>query len=228
MTEFIKKLPTSAEFIIVISFCFGYSILFSIIIFVNNLFGSSSYYYAFTNAQLVSTICYEILFMMLAFAFLKVRDNQIEWSSNTGLWKLIGKSIFLFLLYYITYILLIIIVNSIFPQIKSSMYPQINMESNLNLILVLSLSIVNPIFEEMVVVGYIIPTLIPRIGILYAINISVLIRFLYHLYQGPIAAISIIPMGIIFAILYIKWKNIWPLIIVHGILDFLALYGHSL
>jgi membrane protease YdiL (CAAX protease family) len=92
----------------------------------------------------------------------------------------------------------------------------------MNIFLIIAVSIINPIFEEAIVVGYIIPVLKDRTGVLFAINISVLVRLLYHLYQGPIAAITIIPMGLIFAFVYTKWKNIWPLIIAHSIMDFIA------
>jgi membrane protease YdiL (CAAX protease family) len=75
----------------------------------------------------------------------------------------------------------------------------------------------------MLVVGYVIQALEAKQGIVFAIGISVLIRLLYHTYQGPIAAISIIPMGLIFAVVFWRWRNVVPLIVAHTIMNGLAL-----
>ena len=82
-----------------------------------------------------------------------------------------------------------------------------------------------PIYEEVLLVGYIIEALKGKKGIVFATNISVLFRFLCHLYQGPMAAINIIPMGLLFAYVYNRWEKLFPLIVAHSILDFIGLLG---
>jgi membrane protease YdiL (CAAX protease family) len=119
------------------------------------------------------------------------------------------------------------VVAEILPQNNSAFYSQEIVNKEINLFIIVAISIINPIFEELIVVAYIITALSQRKGALFAVNVSVLIRFLYHLYQGPAAALSIIPLGLIFALVYLKWKNIWPLIIAHGIMDFIGLYFYG-
>jgi membrane protease YdiL (CAAX protease family) len=87
---------------------------------------------------------------------------------------------------------------------------------------VIAASIINPIYEEVLLVGYIIGALKGKKGIVFAINISVLFRFLCHLYQGPLAAIEIIPMDLLFAYVYHRWEKLFPLIVAHGILHYIG------
>ncbi len=59
------------------------------------------------------------------------------------------------------------------------------------------------------------------------LSASTLLRFLYHLYQGPLASISILPLGLLFGLVYWRWRNLWPLIVAHTITNILsfAFYG---
>jgi membrane protease YdiL (CAAX protease family) len=83
--------------------------------------------------------------------------------------------------------------------------------------------LINPIFEELIVVGYLIPVLEKMKNLTFAINVSVMIRLLYHLYQGPVGVVSIVPMGLLFAYWYAYKRNLWPLLIAHFIEDLLGL-----
>ena len=56
------------------------------------------------------------------------------------------------------------------------------------------------------------------------IALSAVIRLSYHVYQGPIILVSILPMGILFAWLYWRTKRLWPLILAHAVLDFTSFY----
>lgn len=47
-----------------------------------------------------------------------------------------------------------------------------------------------------------------------------LVRVLYHLYQGPLGAISILLTGTIFGIYYWKTRKLWPVAFAHIFADF--------
>jgi CAAX protease family protein len=87
---------------------------------------------------------------------------------------------------------------------------------------VVLVSIINPIFEETLVVGYVVRATSSH-GSIFAVTISALLRLLYHTYQGPIAAVSILPIGLIFAAVYIRFRELWPLIVAHALMDLIAL-----
>ena len=89
----------------------------------------------------------------------------------------------------------------------------------------LAISLVNPLYEELLVSGYVMTAVQERGGTSLAINLSLAVRLLYHLYQGPQAAISIIPIGLSFAFYYAWSGRLWPLVVAHAGLDFFALEG---
>jgi membrane protease YdiL (CAAX protease family) len=85
----------------------------------------------------------------------------------------------------------------------------------------LAFLIVNSFFEELTVSAYVIAALAPQ-GAAFSITASALLRFMYHLYQGPVASIWVLPLGLIFAAVYYRWRSVWPLIAAHTILNLLA------
>lgn len=84
--------------------------------------------------------------------------------------------------------------------------------------LFLTFLFLNSFYEEMAVSGYVITALSSR-GALISIGASAFIRLSYHLYYGPIAAITLLPMGILFAFVYWKWRNLWPLVSAHTLIN---------
>lgn len=88
---------------------------------------------------------------------------------------------------------------------------------------VMAVSIVNPIFEEVFVVGYLVTALRRHVPAWVAITASTLLRLLYHLYQGPSAILTLVPWGVLCAAFYVRWARLWPLIVAHALFDFLAL-----
>jgi membrane protease YdiL (CAAX protease family) len=78
------------------------------------------------------------------------------------------------------------------------------------------------------VVGYIIAALTPVRGMWTAINVSTGVRLLYHLYQGPIGILSVVPMGLLFGYAYARTRLLWPLIFAHIVIDIIGLgFGAS-
>ena len=88
--------------------------------------------------------------------------------------------------------------------------------------LVLVTSVVNGVYEELFVAGYVITAMTPVRGMWTANNVSTGIRLLYHLYQGPVALLSIIPLGVLFAAVYWRTRTLWPLLVAHTLANFLA------
>jgi membrane protease YdiL (CAAX protease family) len=85
-------------------------------------------------------------------------------------------------------------------------------------------SLVNGTFEETFVCGYVITALKDRSTPWTAINISVGITLLYHLYQGPIGMMFVVLTSVSFGYWYAQTGRLWPPIVAHAVIDFLALY----
>ena len=91
---------------------------------------------------------------------------------------------------------------------------------------VLLLLAIDPLYEETFEVGYNVRATEGN-GAAFAITLSAVIRFVCHVYQGPIAAVTILPLGIIFAAVYWKWRRVWPLTVAHGAAGWFALAPQS-
>jgi membrane protease YdiL (CAAX protease family) len=87
------------------------------------------------------------------------------------------------------------------------------------------LSLANPVFEEVLVLAYVVQGLRKRFGLVTAMNVSLAIRLTYHLYQGPLAVIPIAFFGLVVTLVYVRMGRLWPAIVAHAILDFVALAG---
>lgn len=96
-------------------------------------------------------------------------------------------------------------------------------DKGLGLPLIAAFSVVNPVFEEVFVCGYTIMALSRIKGPWVAINVSIAIRLAYHLYQGTLGVMGILPMGFISALWFARTGRLWPVIIAHGLMDFIAL-----
>jgi membrane protease YdiL (CAAX protease family) len=89
--------------------------------------------------------------------------------------------------------------------------------------LVFLASTVNGFFEELFVAGYIITALRQTRGMWTAINVSTVVRVLYHLYQGPVGVLIIVPMGLLYGYVYERTRQLWPLMFAHVLIDLIGL-----
>lgn len=69
--------------------------------------------------------------------------------------------------------------------------------------------------------------LIPRLEVLLkgtgrAIVVSALLFGSYHVYQGPISAITVCMAGVINGAVFAVTRRLWPLVIGHALYDILA------
>ena len=99
------------------------------------------------------------------------------------------------------------------PQFTGSISPPV----------VVAAALLNPVFEEFLWLGYAIPALGNRFGLRIAFTVSVVLRVLVHVYQGRLALIAILPLGVIFTWYYLRTKRLWPVVVAHVIVDALAL-----
>jgi membrane protease YdiL (CAAX protease family) len=94
--------------------------------------------------------------------------------------------------------------------------------------IVVFLMVATAVFEEVVAAAWMIDGL-ARHGAAISVGVSTAARFLFHLYQGPLAAISVIPVGLLLGAVYWRTRNVWPLVIAHafGSIVVFALAGSS-
>ena len=86
----------------------------------------------------------------------------------------------------------------------------------------------NGIVEEILVIGY----LLRRLeqlgwGPAKAVTVSALLRGSYHLYQGFGGFLGNAVMGVIFALFFLRYRRVGPLIFAHFLLDAVAFVGYA-
>jgi len=87
----------------------------------------------------------------------------------------------------------------------------------------------NAFLEEVVVVGYLVNRLRDLAwSVPLAVAASALLRGSYHLYQGFGGFIGNTVMGTVFALFFIRFQRVGPLILAHAVLDAAAFIGYAL
>lgn len=82
-------------------------------------------------------------------------------------------------------------------------------------------ALLNGFFEEIFFLGLIF--CVEKKHLPYAIAYSLLIRFAFHTYQGLAAAITISSLGIVFALLRLRYRELVPFMLAHSFFDIFGL-----
>jgi membrane protease YdiL (CAAX protease family) len=156
--------------------------------------------------------------------FLKIRGWTLEKIGLQVTWRgtLLGST-----LLAVTILLLVAVMKlaelatPLDMKVAMSRYPVPG--ADLNMQLVFLVSVVNGIFEEVFVAGYVITALTQARGVWTAINVSTGVRLLCHLYQGPIGVLATVPVGLLFGYVYARARQLWPLVFAHILIDIIGL-----
>ena len=219
--EVLRRIPNWVEFFVVTLLCFGIPIIRSFLSFST---GESSSAVAFTDERAILLIVYEITISAICIAFLYLRGYRI-WEtvrlspSKKGSFFALG----LFLSAYACYVVLF---NIVYLLAGPENFQNGQYTITMAFPTVVAVALINPLFEEVFVVAYLFDRL-EKFDVVSVVFISALIRVSYHLYQGWTGIISILPLGLIFAVAYWKTKNLWPLVLAHALMDLIGLLPTS-
>lgn len=212
LREMIRRLPARVEFLIVVVWAFGQFIFSSILAI--GLPESNKY----TNEALVSVLVTEILQFAFLVWFLKVRGWTLEKVGLRVTWRTSAGGVLLGIGTLVMFVFVQILASyGVDMQAAERLYPKV--AGNLDLQVVFLTSVVNGAYEEIFVAGYIITVLASVRGVWTAVNVSTGIRLLYHLYQGTLGVITIVPMGLLYGYLFVRTRQLWPLVLAHILLD---------
>jgi membrane protease YdiL (CAAX protease family) len=217
--QYFRDLSHRAEFAFVITLAFGYFILGSII----SIFTPPTQA-ALSEAGLWFILEYELVVLGALAAFLAARGwdrKQLGLLPNkTDPWVAVALGIVAYAAFYALWLTL----GRSVPG--ADQLPDGTIQHDLRLGTVLMVSIVNGIFEEIFVCGYVISALRKSRSVAFAINVSIAIRLSYHLYQGPAGVVGIIPLGLVFAHWFARTGRLWPIAIAHCLFDIFGLWPY--
>ena len=214
----IEGLSPKAEFVIVILGAFGYFIVTSVLVAI---FPAPTP--PITQHHLVFLLAYESVTLTLLGSVLYLRG----WTptrmgiSITPRDTLIGLG--LAVVVYVAYVLVWWLAIDVgLRPVYSGGYRELAVH-DLKLPAVIAVSVLNPIYEETFLCGFIVTAAKKYKRSTAGINVSVAIRVLYHLYQGSVGVLGIIPVGLIFALWYARSGRLWPVFVAHALFDAIGL-----
>lgn len=159
----------------------------------------------FTTGWVAAMTVLEVLILAIV---LRVRPPRFSW-------KAAAAGIPLFVIYLLLYWIAATLVLLVRPGAR--------FESVISapLALMLLFAVVQSAFSEITAVAVTVDAL-EKHGPAVAIIASTLLRCLYQLVQGPYAALAVIPVGLLFATLYLRARTVWPLVVAHTLGNLVA------
>ena len=222
--ETIRRLPVGVEFLVVVSWAFGLPIFSSIMSLGRHGAVATGGAIVFNNSALLNILVFELVQSAFLIWFLHVRGWTLERFGLQISWRGTGTGWLLLVLTYVVTMAAQFLAQQLLPidmQAATHRYPKA--DPTLSMRLVFLVSTVNGIFEELFVAGYIITVLRELRGVWTAINVSTMVRLLYHLYQGPIGVITVVPMGLLYGYVFTRTRQLWPLMLAHLLIDIIGL-----
>lgn len=168
-------------------------------------------------------LVYESVMLIALLAFLRWRKWPLH---RLGLWpslREVPAGAGLAVAVYLAYLAGFLTTSWLWPALQQADIAGLPVAPGLSLALIVAVSVLNPVFEELFVCGYVVASLIQRRSLRVAVAVSVAIRISYHLYQGVFSVVCLIPLGLIFAYWYARTGRLWPVIVAHAIFDLIGL-----
>ena len=224
MNKLIKKLSPTTELITVLIIGFGLFIYSSTSSFlVVNSDYTHSWTYKITSQSHFLIVIYEIIALLIIFYILKVREWKMSDFNLTFTFRLIWIALLIMFIRNIIGNVGFKILEA-FKVVDDTTIKHVQYGLEANWISISLIIIINSIFEEFILIGYLFKRL-EKYNPVIIIGLSMLIRLLYHTYQGWLSLTMILPTGLVFGYYYYKHKKLWPVIIAHGFSNLIAFLG---
>jgi uncharacterized protein len=209
LRRFVQALSDRAEFVLIVGVSLAYFIAASLYALVRGIREVD-----LTTTRALRSLAVELLILGIVAVILRVRGWTPERLGLRFSWGAALAGVPLFVIFLLIYWIAMTMVLMVFPAARTVWAFRTIPHAPLALMIVFFA--VNSLFEELVVTAYVTESLKDH-GAAVVISTSTLLRFAYHLYQGPLASLSIIPLGLVFATLYWQRRTLWPLMVAHTI-----------
>jgi len=200
---------TPPEAIAITAICFGWAIL-----------GSLRSAYAgfestdFSDASFIGLIFIEVFCALLAFVVLFTRKYAVATLLPVPTIVGCGLGVLLYLAAWLAGSLLA----APFASTQTQPIESLVAQATFSTVTLVAVSVVNGNYEEIFLLGYLARGL-SSYGPSLAVGISLLVRVLYHLYQGPVGALSILGFGLVLGVYYIRTLSLFPVVFAHVLGD---------
>jgi membrane protease YdiL (CAAX protease family) len=214
LEEYVRGLSPRAEFLIVVLGAFALPALFSLVAVLN--LGSAPGPVELRNEDLEALIVQEAAVLMLLGWLLHARGWSVDNFGPYPSWRELVAAAGLWLA--------ILVLSKLQDSIVDlSGTPMQVRNGGFDWPVVLAISIINPLFEELLLCAYVIPFVAQRQGTATGIAVALAIRLACHTYLGGAGLAWIAMVGLVLSLYYVRTRRLWPVLIAHGVLDFVGL-----
>jgi membrane protease YdiL (CAAX protease family) len=208
-----RTVTTPGEAAAITAICFGWAFLSSTQAVVSGIEGAT-----FTDGNMLGLIGMEVVFGTMALLVLHLRGYALSSLYPQPSWPGIAQGIGL----CIAGVLASWIVTAPFGTSQhEELIDALVSSAPLSPFSVTVLALVNGAYEEIFLLGFLLRGL-QGYGLPVALGVSLLVRVSYHLYQGPLGALSVLAIGLVFSLYYIKTQSLFPVVFAHTLVDIAA------
>jgi membrane protease YdiL (CAAX protease family) len=207
---------TPFEAAVVAALCFGWAIVLSL-----GAARHPSPAAGYSDASMVVTIAIEAGVAAATLAFLALRGYAVAalrpaptWrDSALGVGQLVASSA-----------AAMFVVMPFAAQWSEQPIRQMMAQTHVSLPVVVAAAFVNGAFEETFLLGVLTRGL-RRLGPSTALGLPLLVRLLYHTYQGPLGTLSVTVFGLVLGLFFLRTGRLWPAVVAHVLADILPFLG---
>jgi membrane protease YdiL (CAAX protease family) len=213
-SKFKSSFRIAFEVLFVITLGFGIFIYASTVSFISSL-NNEAIAQTYDSFDFIFIVVYEVIILVVLSYFLKSRQWSINDFNLDFRITMIAVAFGLIFVRETTGFLLNLLMENI-QVIGSVKELQPNILFSSNLISMAVIVIVNSIYEELLLTGYLFKRL-EHFHPAIVIAFSFIIRASYHSYQGLTNLPIVFVLAMVFGLYYMRYKKLWPVIIAHGI-----------
>lgn len=213
----IRSMSVRTELLFVSAVAFGWPLLGSLA----HVLGPGRDRVEFSAAETGGLVLVETVVLAILAAFLRLRDARTAWFGARPCLADTARGVGLAGAAYLVYWPAALLLWRIWPP-SARGGPEFVVGS-MSLGTMVAVSVVNPIFEEGLLLGYLARRLHALRGPRTAIAVTVALRMLYHTYQGLHGVLFVGLLGGVLSVAYLRQGRLWPAIVAHGLLDFLPM-----
>jgi membrane protease YdiL (CAAX protease family) len=200
-----------SEAIGVVLICFGWFIFGSLEAASRWHPGSAS---GFSNNSFDGTLASELILATMAFVLLWGRGYPLQMLYPQPSWRGALAGVVLCGCVVLADNLVVVLL----PQYATTPIAEILASTTVSWSSTIPLAVVNGTYEEIFLLGYLMRGL-RRYGASTSLGIALVVRMLYHTYQGPVGVVSVMTVGLIFGLYFQRKGQLFPVVLAHIALD---------
>jgi membrane protease YdiL (CAAX protease family) len=206
----------------IVALCFGWFILSS----VASVSTWSAYAPAltgdFNDASFTAMVVFELMMGAVAIGVLWARRYPLHMLAPQPSWRgaLVGVGL------YLCTIVLDTIAWHLAPHTGATPFDDMMARAHVSWPCLLLLALVNGTYEEVFLLAYLMRGL-RRYGGSTAVGVVLLVRMLYHMYQGPVGTLMVTLFGIVLGVYYQRTGRLFPAVLAHVIADVVPFLYYS-